>query len=643
MKKFLPLLISGAIVASTAFAQSVVTPGSQPVKNMTNVLRKAAPEKNRVRKALAHKQKPSKSPIKRALNPGESVELSNVPFNFSEGSEASPVLITLDDDFYIPASLIGEKEYGWGGSPLYQAGGSLYVGLDDGWTGTLFSPDYFYIADYTVTVDARSESEYGDYLEINAVSYMTTLATDYLEIDDQWNTYTFKLSCLNDVITEDGVYIMLFGAYEGIYFRNLTITAAAPAIFPPKALAHSDYTGDTFTANWQAVEGATKYYLTVEIYDPEYKVFEEKLLDNVEVEGTSYVVDGIKPATIYRYYVTATDGENMSAASNFIAVEDMLPVENVAAVAKDDYSGVNVTWDAVPGAGEYIVSIYGSHTAAADETYMLADADFSGIESSGTWDEPEESPYLSDMYPQMPGWSFYLAQTIPGAVGIQQNYWYEYIYDVIATIQSSEMNITDAKNDELEITMEVASSTEAGYAAGVWVYDEETEEYSLADLQMFEEPLTTEFKEVTFTLSGVSGRCVVQIEPYGEDSYTDYNLYVKSFKAAMKLNEGATVQRCLFSQVCEDGTSAEVDVPINDSDAYFASVLPYAVDENGYLLYAGKESELVRVTEPSAVRTINTNDEPAEYYNLQGIRVANPEHGIYIVKKGNTTAKRLVR
>lgn len=34
---------------------------------------------------------------------------------------------------------------------------------------------------------------------------------------------------------------------------------------------------------------------------------------------------------------------------------------------------------------------------------------------------------------------------------------------------------------------------------------------------------------------------------------------------------------------------------------------------------------------------------PAVYYNLQGVRVANPQNGLYIVKQGNKTSKVLVR
>ena len=34
---------------------------------------------------------------------------------------------------------------------------------------------------------------------------------------------------------------------------------------------------------------------------------------------------------------------------------------------------------------------------------------------------------------------------------------------------------------------------------------------------------------------------------------------------------------------------------------------------------------------------------PVEYYNLQGVRVANPAPGLYIRRQGNTATKVLVR
>ncbi|MDE5773989.1 MAG: hypothetical protein K2H86_05990 [Muribaculaceae bacterium] len=42
---------------------------------------------------------------------------------------------------------------------------------------------------------------------------------------------------------------------------------------------------------------------------------------------------------------------------------------------------------------------------------------------------------------------------------------------------------------------------------------------------------------------------------------------------------------------------------------------------------------------PTAVKGIETEEAEAVYFNLQGIRVANPENGIFIVKKGDKTLK----
>ncbi len=40
---------------------------------------------------------------------------------------------------------------------------------------------------------------------------------------------------------------------------------------------------------------------------------------------------------------------------------------------------------------------------------------------------------------------------------------------------------------------------------------------------------------------------------------------------------------------------------------------------------------------------VEANDVPAVYYNLQGVEVANPENGLYIVKRGNKVSKELIR
>ncbi len=45
----------------------------------------------------------------------------------------------------------------------------------------------------------------------------------------------------------------------------------------------------------------------------------------------------------------------------------------------------------------------------------------------------------------------------------------------------------------------------------------------------------------------------------------------------------------------------------------------------------------------SGVAQIEENDAPAKYFNLQGVEVANPSNGIYIVVKGNKVSKTVVK
>jgi hypothetical protein len=44
-------------------------------------------------------------------------------------------------------------------------------------------------------------------------------------------------------------------------------------------------------------------------------------------------------------------------------------------------------------------------------------------------------------------------------------------------------------------------------------------------------------------------------------------------------------------------------------------------------------------SEVSGIEDVNAEDAEVEYYNLQGVKVENPEKGIYIMKQGGKTSK----
>jgi hypothetical protein len=78
----------------------------------------------------------------------------------------------------------------------------------------------------------------------------------------------------------------------------------------------------------------------------------------------------------------------------------------------------------------------------------------------------------------------------------------------------------------------------------------------------------------------------------------------------------------------------------------------YWVDEYGqsgvtFNLWGGASMVGVQVQVPSssAVNSIVVDNEnaPVEYYNLQGVRVVNPQNGLYIKRQGNKATKVLVK
>lgn len=81
----------------------------------------------------------------------------------------------------------------------------------------------------------------------------------------------------------------------------------------------------------------------------------------------------------------------------------------------------------------------------------------------------------------------------------------------------------------------------------------------------------------------------------------------------------------------ESATGA-LKMTINVAWLYEGSEIPIDVTFNGQ-----KKSTGV------ADITIGEEDAPVEYYNLQGIRVNNPESGVYIRRQGNTVSKVLVK
>jgi hypothetical protein len=92
---------------------------------------------------------------------------------------------------------------------------------------------------------------------------------------------------------------------------------ATPAA--PRALNASNVTATSFTANWNAVSGATGYRLDVAI-DSSFNNFVQGFHDKDVSNSTSYVVTGLSANTSYYYRLRAYNGNGTSPNSNVISV-----------------------------------------------------------------------------------------------------------------------------------------------------------------------------------------------------------------------------------------------------------------------------------------------------------------------------------
>ncbi len=102
-----------------------------------------------------------------------------------------------------------------------------------------------------------------------------------------------------------------------------------------------------------------------------------------------------------------------------------------------------------------------------------------------------------------------------------------------------------------------------------------------------------------------------------------------------------------------NGTVGDVTYTFRNNFADVASVeagvynvklaVSYYVDKNNNETLQLYPIEYTAITETGIDGVIVDENAPVEYYNLQGVRVANPENGLYIRRQGNKATKVLVK
>ena len=140
----------------------------------------------------------------------------------------------------------------------------------------------------------------------------------------------------------------------------ITVTTVKLAV--PVAQSATNVTSASFTARWSSVAGATGYILQYSSGD---------VWRNINVTGTSYLMEDLGYSTTYEYRVRAVFANGESAPSNVITVKTkpmspvVLPATNVTTTS------FTANWKAVPGATGYKLWVFSrENTGSNPAGYM---------------------------------------------------------------------------------------------------------------------------------------------------------------------------------------------------------------------------------------------------------------------------------
>lgn len=196
---------------------------------------------------------------------------------FTAGSEATPDATDVANATtgYIADELINTP--GWSGDGVFQAGGCAYIGIvDEGTdnedTGFLNTSTFdgsgnggYIVVTFRARVAEEGATDAVEFVsidedDINESDPMSGVV-DYKQvaITDQWAEYEVELKS-----GAANASIQLYAYQSPIYIDDIKVTQTVKIDVPaPEALAATNVTPTSFTANWSAVEGATSYMLTV--------------------------------------------------------------------------------------------------------------------------------------------------------------------------------------------------------------------------------------------------------------------------------------------------------------------------------------------------------------------------------------------
>lgn len=502
---------------------------------------------------------------------------------FTAGSEDDPDGTELSDwnDGTIDAKYT--QQPGWRGGFVYQAGGCAYLDVDtEEGTGWLITPTLNlsnYGGSFTIKFRARvasSKSSTTDEIYVQNCllgEYSNSVTSSQtIEGTTKWKEYTLTFT---DGNSKDDIQITA-KSYP-IFIDDITITQidnGKPGA--PLAQAATNVSDTQFTANWQAVEGAEGYLLSVYTLK---NATEQYLFKDKEVSGTSYDVTGIEANIDYYYTVCSKRNGETSNTSNTITVirklktPVTLPATNVASY------GFTANWQSVPQATAYAVYTILTHTAQADnEPFNLFKSDFSAVKV-GTIDSPWDYSrlggirvFLDDLAPRC-DWIAFAPMAAQGMFGVSNMF---LDYNVPGTIYSP---ILDLGHDGGKSTLRFNVLGRNVTKLRICVLKDRADGKA-DELFKTECPVTTDLAEQVITLEKGEKDTYVEISIAEGTGYVLFD----DLQLSQNLNKGESTELKYKYNETSD-TSLRIDTPdYSAGDVYAYTVQAFRLDSSSSII-----------------------------------------------------------
>lgn len=471
-----------------------------------------------------------------------------------------------------------------------------------------------------------------------------------------------------------------FSSDTDFLIDDLKITTSPDFIAPPTMLQLTDVSDTGFTINWMPVRKSTNYYIhlftlegfdkkgnpiferanpnmtpeELEAYKKEYYTNEDGTVkdswltdpyccyvDIVDVNARSYTFTNLDPTKEYYYCVMSHYWHTFSGMDRkYHAMYATSPGLMRATDIDKEAGNYTANWEPVQRAQGYIVSNYGVyHLDEAMEDYPLLEEDFSGFDalSDGTgvgdMDIPSNDVNQVEILNSatvLPGWECKNLGYAAGKAGISYGWGGE--------LQTPPLYVKDVDHITLTIGVEAELDDQPiniyfggmRYQVGIQgaVGTTVTGEVDIPTNGYIESPLI-------FTSGDAQSIFLLDYIRVGANMPKDSYVYIFRDKQTLydPKADNYNFTGCDFSDYSDYAFQV-------NAFRQFVDPLMNSQMQTCTSAYGGRQHVLSPLAELK-LQTVDPIDPnaPIEYYNLQGQRVSNPEHGIYIKVQGGVATK----